>query len=174
MQTSGDLREFDTADFVATKQKLQARLGELEDELNRLLARQYGVMAEDRKAYQQWLTSHQPFHWFTEFYGNLKRGGFDVIIGNPPYVEYSKVQKTYRLLYYETLETGNLFAYLMERVLQISRNSGYTGLIVQLSGFSTPRMRVLNELINKDGRNFLSFFECRPGKLFEGIDVRFI
>ena len=48
------------------------------------------------KAYQEWLKSHQPFHWFVEFYGMMQQGGFDVIIGNPPYVEYSKVRRNTR------------------------------------------------------------------------------
>ena len=41
--------------------------------------------------YDKWLKSHQPFHWFVEFYGIMQSGGFDVIIGNPPYVELSQV-----------------------------------------------------------------------------------
>ena len=41
---------------------------------------------KDQKAYGQWRGSHQPFHWFVEFYGIMHDGGFDVIIGNPPYV----------------------------------------------------------------------------------------
>ncbi len=40
------------------------------------------------EAFAQWKASHQPFHWFVEFYGIMHGGGFDVIIGNPPYVEY--------------------------------------------------------------------------------------
>ena len=40
--------------------------------------------------FAQWQKSHQPFHWWIEFYGIMKRGGFDVIIGNPPYVEYEQ------------------------------------------------------------------------------------
>ena len=55
-----------------------------------------------KNGYQRWLTSHKPFHWFVEFYGILekdesdvsKKGGFDVIIGNPPYVE-SRSVSTY-------------------------------------------------------------------------------
>ena len=45
--------------------------------------------------YQAWLKSHRPLHWFVEFYGIMRRGGFDVVIGNPPYVEYSKTKTDY-------------------------------------------------------------------------------
>ena len=40
--------------------------------------------------------SHQPFHWFVEFYGIMTKGGFDVVIGNPPYVEYRTVREEYQ------------------------------------------------------------------------------
>jgi methylase of polypeptide subunit release factors len=37
------------------------------------------------------LSLHQPFHWLAEFYQIIHgNGGFDVIIGNPPYIEYNK------------------------------------------------------------------------------------
>ena len=72
---------------AADKQELQKRLKALEDELNRHLASEYGVKVSDKAAYAKWVKSHQPFHWFIQFYGILDRGGFDVIIGNPPYVE---------------------------------------------------------------------------------------
>ena len=31
-------------------------------------------------------TATSPFHWFVEFYGIMHKGGFDVVIGNPPYI----------------------------------------------------------------------------------------
>jgi hypothetical protein len=75
---------------VAHKQELQKRLKSLEDELNRHLAGECGVKPSNQNAYAKWLQAHQPFHWFVEFYGILSSGGFDVIIGNPPYAEIPK------------------------------------------------------------------------------------
>ena len=73
------------------KQALQDKLRVLEDELNGYLAGEYQIDPSKKSAYQNWLTSHKPFHWFTAFYGILKNGGFDVIIGNPPYLELREV-----------------------------------------------------------------------------------
>ncbi len=89
------------------KQNLQSRLGVLEDELNDYLARDYGIDPDKHPDYQNWLNSHKPFHWFTAFYGILQEGGFDVIIGNPPYVEYRKVKKDYTIKGYGTESYGN-------------------------------------------------------------------
>ena len=82
---------------VTDKQELQKRLKVLEDELTRHLAGDYGVEASDKAAYAKWLRSHQPFHWFIQFYGILASGGFDVIVGNPQYVEFSRSGVIYRL-----------------------------------------------------------------------------
>ncbi len=71
------------------KQQLRDRLDVLEEELNQYLAGEYGVDVKKRAQFEPWLASHKPFHWFIEFYGIMKRGGFDVIIGNPPYVVYT-------------------------------------------------------------------------------------
>ena len=65
------------------KQALQDKLQVLEDELNTYLAGEYNIDPNKKVAYQNWLDSHKPFHWFIAFYGILKNGGFDVIIGKP-------------------------------------------------------------------------------------------
>jgi hypothetical protein len=159
-------------DFTEAKRELRRRLRELGDKLNRYLADEYGVDVDNKTEFEKWKSSHQPFHWFVEFYGIMKHGGFDVIIGNPPYVEYSKVRKDYKVRQYKTIEAGNLFAFVMERCVDLSTWGSRIGLIVQLSAFSTPRMIDINLMASKSGHNYISFFECRPGKLFEGIDVR--
>ena len=70
----------------ADKQVLRGRLQSLDDDLDRLLAAEYGVDLKKASAFGTWRASHQPFHWFVEFYGIMSKGGFDVVIGNPPYV----------------------------------------------------------------------------------------
>ena len=87
------------------KAELRDRLRSLADELDRLLAAEYGV-APNAAAYDEWRASHQPFHWFVEFYGIMSKGGFDVVIGNPPYVEYNTVRKEYQLKGFSTTETS--------------------------------------------------------------------
>ena len=128
---------------LADKQNLQSRLQELEDELNFYLAEEYGVDPNKQSDYENWLNSHKPFHWFIAFYGILEAGGFDVIIGNPPYVEYSKVKKDYAIKGYNTDSCGNLYAFVMERSTALDKKGGRCGMIVPLSGHSTDRMKPL-------------------------------
>ncbi len=121
------------------KADLKAKLNVLEDELNRYLAGEYGVKVSDKAAYTKWVKSHQPLHWFIQFYGILASGGFDVIIGNPPYVEMSKVNE-YRITNYKTLDSGNLYALCVERSGVLLCGAGYMGVIVPLSGPCIPKL----------------------------------
>ena len=93
---------------------LRRRLKALNEELNIYLAKEYSVDPNDAKAYQKWLKSHQPFHWFIEFNSISKKGGFNVIIGNPPYIEIKQVNE-YKSLNYKCEKSGNLYALVIER-----------------------------------------------------------
>ena len=153
---------------LADKQKLQRKLAELEAELNGYLAGEYRVDADKESDYQQWLSSHQPFHWFLAFYGILDKGGFDVVIGNPPYVEYRKVKKDYTIRGYKTAQCGNLYAFVMERGARL--NSGRTGWIVPISWVSTNRMASARQIIARSHPAlWINNHADRPGALFVGV-----
>jgi len=121
-------------------------------------------------AYQNWLASHKPFHWFIEFYGIMKAGGFDVIIGNPPYVELTKITAQYRPQKFVTEPCGNLYALCIERSFILLRDDSRFGFIVQQPLTSTIRMELCRRTI-LDGAGFVwsSTFDDRPAKLFDGM-----
>ena len=155
------------------KQVLRDKLKVLEDELNRYLAEEYGIDPSEESACQNWLSSHKPFHWFIEFYGILKDDGFDVIIGNPPYVEYSKVKGDYTIKGYETENCGNLFAYTLERCASLGYLSSLVGMIVPISAFSTDRMiPLIKNLKHHSSSLHTANFSWRPGKLFDGVNLQ--
>jgi len=73
------------------------------------------------------------FNWKQEFKMVMDEGGFDVVIGNPPYVrqeELSKI-KPYLEANYETYQgTADLFVYFFEKELKILKENGYFGMVV--------------------------------------------
>ena len=168
----------DNASIKATQDELKKRLVELNDLLNHhmhnSIARSYD--------YNEWLKSHQPFHWLAEFYQIIQgNDGFDVIVGNPPYVEYNKKDKEtkkavsdlYKIKNYKTESCGNLYAFVIERVSCILKSSGKTGMIIPHSAICTDRMEILCKILTSKGAWF-STYDTRPSTLFDGVDQRLL
>ncbi|MER9240899.1 DNA methyltransferase [Mesorhizobium sp. M0633] len=153
------------------KAEVRQRLGALEEALNRYLADDYGVSSAKIQDYTNWLDSHQPFHWFVEFPRIMQSGGFDVIIGNPPYVEYAKVKEYYRVIWGETLSTNNLFAFVSERCRQLINSRGAIGLILPNSSVSAEKMKPLQRMFRQESICWVSNFAWRPSKLFDGANM---
>jgi hypothetical protein len=153
----------------AGKAALQARLDVLNQGLHRVLARTYGV-DPDGPSYGPWLESHKPFHWLADFYGIMAAGGFDVIIGNPPYVEYSRIRESYQVHGFATVDAGNLYAFVIEMCYRIIRPKGLLGMIVQLPMVCTDRMKPLREVcLAQSERIWFASFDDRPARLFDGL-----
>ncbi len=156
------------------KHQLSVQLKTLRLELDRYLARQYGIDVNQVTDFEQWRSSHQPFHWFAEFYHVMQSGGFNVVIGNPPYIEMTKV-KGYSLIGLKTQKTGNLYAPCVERNTFITLKKARFGVIVPLSGFSTSRMENYQNLVlSRYSFNAISFYsgDAHPSVLFDGVKYR--
>ena len=160
---------------AADKDALRDRLRNLEYELDVLLAMEYGIDIKNGGVYDAWRASHQPFHWFVEFYGIMSKGGFDVVIGNPPYVEYNKVKDDYTIRDYATTSCGNLYAFVLERSKKLARRSASLSMIVPLSGHSTKRMQPLVKSFYQAFESCHLFnisADANPSVLFTGVKFR--
>lgn len=157
------------------KVELRKRLKALEDVLNLQLAKSYGVKTTDSRAFSAWKHSHQPFHWFVEFHGILSGGGFDVILGNPPFVEYSKVRNQYGIQNMTTEKCNNLYAFVVERSINILAVGGRSGLIVPMAAITSRRTQEMRKLLASTA-SFLyasSYAgDAHPSVLFEGVRLR--
>ena len=74
-----------------------------------------------------------PFDWAAGFPEVAKAGGFDVVIGNPPYVrqESLKDQKEYYQTHYAVYQgTADLYAYFIEKGISLLRPGGVFSYIV--------------------------------------------
>ena len=171
-----------TANFAkvaapSVKEEYRKQLAKLNEQLNRYLAGEYGIDVGESQSddcgsetYRNFLQSHRPFHWWVEFYAIMQNGGFDVIIGNPPYVEYSKVKRKYTIKSYKTESCGNLYAMVIEQSLTLLGITGKLGMIVPISLPSTPRMNNLRTIVSEASSEiYISNFADRPGTLFSGV-----
>ena len=156
--------------YHEAKADYKRRLNELNEELNLHLSQSYGVEPAKKAAYAKWKESHRPFHWFTEFYEIVvNNGGFDVIIGNPPYVAMSKIKYIKRE---DQFECSDLYGYVIKRVLQILSSTGMHGFIVMHNlAFSKNFADVRSELFKHAKYLWCSFYARIPAGLFSG-DVR--
>lgn len=167
--------------FKQAKHDLRERLAALNDKLNRRLfitTSSSPITNEEdittTQAYKDWLKSHQPFHWLAEFYQIIEGNhGFDVIIGNPPYVEYRKNSKTYKVTGFQTESCGNIYAFIIERNGTIGNETGRTGMIIPHSSICTDRMKPLYEFF-VHSKGWFSAYDTRPSHLFDGVDQRLL
>jgi hypothetical protein len=159
------------------KLQLRHRLKALEAELNSHLAGQCGVNVGDHVTYTQWIKSHQPFHWFVEFHGIVSGGGFDAIIGNPPYVEYSRSGVGYQITTTPITEKcDNLWAYVLERSINLLKATGRMSLITPLSLVSTERFSAAYGLLtsNAECATFLTLSgDAHPSVLFADVKMSY-
>ena len=161
--------------YKTAKKQLKDRLASL----NALLDKNLHKATSPGMDFGKWKSSHQPFHWLAEYFdiinGNL---GFDIIIGNPPYVVYTRKDKQtkkavsdlYKLRNYNTIECNNLYAFVIERSFRIMHKESKIGVIIPISAFSNSNMTALQKLLKDKGSALhVSTFHQRPAQLFNGV-----
>ena len=155
-----------TSDYTVAKQKLSTQLGAVRNLADILL---YKLRLESANASpDEWRSSHQPFHWFVEFPSVWRRGGFDVLIGNPPYINVKEV-KDYRLLGYETQSCPNLYAVCMERTSSLLKDKGWLSMVVMHSlCFSGNFAPIRKHLQTALGSIWVSSYSRASDSLFSG------
>lgn len=91
---------------------------------------------------------------------------FDLAIGNPPYVEYSKYSDPSLL----KNKFGNIYADVLMNSFDILKKDGVIGYIIPISYSSTPRMSKIRDFINAQTElQFILSFADRPDCLFNGV-----
>lgn len=90
--------------------------------------------------------------------------GFDLIIGNPPYVEDNKSGLTTEKKY------GNIYANVLKNSAQLLNSNGAMGFVIPLSYVSTPRMKsIRDELFIDIPEQYILSFADRPDCLFKSV-----
>ncbi len=162
----------DLETYRNAKLELKKRLKKLDELLNRKLFA--STVSGGTLKFEDWLKSHQPFHWLAEYYDIINgNGGFDVVIGNPPYVVYRQQNYVYKVPEnYETYTCGNLYAFILDRCIHIMSPKSRNGYIIPISSVSNDRFISLQRLYLRETMSWFSSFSNRPGKLFDNVEQR--
>ena len=112
---------------------------------NSLIASDFSLNPDD-------LLRVRAFDWPEGFRDIMQNGGFDVVIGNPPYVrqESLKESKAYFQKTYEAFSgTGDLYTYFMERGVKLLKPGGRYSIIVSSSFLRATYAEALRETLRK-------------------------
>jgi hypothetical protein len=152
------------------KTALREHLATLAAKLDLYLTEVYGKNPHQQEEFEAWCNSHHPFNWFTEFYGIIADGGFDVIIGNPPYVSVAKIK--YALPKSIPAKFPDIYAYIMMRCLELGNTPCRIGMIVPLSITFSEDFSKLRKDICMAGSAWFSSYDNIPASVFAGVSQR--
>jgi predicted type IV restriction endonuclease len=132
---------------------------------------QLGLMNEDL-AYRV-----NPFDWAKEFPGafSASRKGFDVIVGNPPYIriqemsEWAPEEAAYLKTSYRTAERGNydIYVVFVEQALRLLSVGGKLGFIIP-NKFMSAKYGEALRLLLREGKNASHIVNFGDAQVFQG------
>ncbi|MFZ3057920.1 MAG: N-6 DNA methylase, partial [Minisyncoccales bacterium] len=101
----------------------------------------------------------KPFNWQEEFTNVFDQGGFDVIIGNPPYVNLANIKDVKeRDFYKNTFKTAknksDLYSFFTEKAISLLKHEGILGFIFPNSWFGTDSFSKFREFLVKNTNIF--------------------
>ncbi len=111
------------------------------------------------------------FEWEQGFSDIFKAGGFDAIIGNPPWVDIKGLDPIQVDHYFEKYQTAsnriNLYALFVERSLQILKDKGHFGFIIPNSILYQSSYEKIRQIILKDF--YMPCLVRMPDNTFAGV-----
>src|SRR5207248_8211772 len=110
------------------------------------------------------------FNWQQEFASILSNGGFDVIIGNPPYVRQELIKdiKPYLEKHYRVYTgVSDLYVYFFEKAMSLLKENGYFAFIVSNKFLRAGYGQKLTQYLQQNF-TLLSLIDFGDLQIFEG------
>jgi len=118
------------------------------------------------------------FKWEEEFKEIMKEGGFDVVIGNPPYINAIQLTKTvgkeikkyWKEKYYSAKGAYDIFVLFFEQSLKICKSGGFVSFITPNKYLSSPYGAALREFISRNHK-LVKVLDLSKVKVFDDPSV---
>lgn len=114
-----------------------------------------------------------PFDWHAEFPAAMRAGGFDAVIGNPPYVRIQRIEHVISDYIYKSYKSpigkADLSLVFLEKSLLLLREEGVAGFICTSQWLSTDYGRNLRAAFSEGKVYEIVNFGALP--VFEGADT---
>ena len=151
--------------------------GGIEDENEYINIMRFGTISDFEnlkiKPLMKYAKENKFFHWELEFPQVFTNGGFDIAIGNPPYVEVDS--KKYEKVIGKISQTKNLYSYMINNYFNYTKEDAKISVIVLMSLIASQKMKYLRQkLMNIKGNIYFMNIDSAtyPGRLFKGLMIR--
>jgi len=172
LQFKADMKALNHEDLSSSKSNLVSISGSLRKRCNEVYGEALNI---DPLDLADWVRRVVPFHWFIEFPEVVRNGGFDIIIGNPPYIKSSDMSKADKatVVGYASKDCPDFYAVCYERSLQLLKLGGHHAFIVMSNLAFGNKFAALRGKFSELGfSEWWATFGKRPDSLFKGIQVR--
>ncbi|MEJ7784940.1 MAG: Eco57I restriction-modification methylase domain-containing protein [Solirubrobacteraceae bacterium] len=160
----------DPAAVIKIKRELAHLLNNARDNADHAYAAGAGIDTSSLD-YNAWWLRNLPFHWLLEFPAIMDTGGFDVVLGNPPYINRSRIE--YSIDGYATGALPDVYAPCVERALSLLGPRGRFAMILPISFQFSGGHRACREVVLREPSCWISTYSRNPAALFtSGLGVR--
>jgi hypothetical protein len=112
-----------------------------------------------------------PFDWEAEFPEVMAAGGFDVVIGNPPYIRSQslgdKQREYYKRKYTAATRTYDIYVLFVEKTIDLLNETGRSGFILPNKFFTTDYGEGLRRILGSQ-KIVEKLVDFEDGQVFEG------
>ncbi len=154
---------------VTLKKEISLAIVEVTNDLDSSL---WSSLTGEASSFEDWRIAASPLHYLARFPEIMINGGFDLVIGNPPYIGASKVFTDYKPGPMVSENMPDIYAHCTERASLLLNDSGKMTMVLPYFFSWNSDYSALRKMLSENGSLFVSSFGSRPDALFRGVEVR--
>ncbi len=169
--------DIDPKSIEITKKNLILKFCSYNDEINEKPRLDETILCGNALFEEEIIKNINPFKWELNFPDVFKKGGFDIVVGNPPYVDIKELDPELTQIIFSNYSSANnrtnLFSVFIERIInKILNEHGFLGLIIPNSLLYNSSYRIIRKILieNSEIKTIIRL----PDKIFKEVSVETI